>query len=475
MKNNIIKNNNSQLKILKEFEKDYSPDQSLWWYIRQSFLYRLLNKALRIQNIDLLFLFRFFIRHLEQELEKKKCQSSVRVYRAQMVSREEIQILIDSIGELISMNSFLLTSLNRQRAKSFFSMTDFSNDLERILFEIDADPQLENIKPFSNIAELCFFPDEEEILFMVGSIFRLNNIFIDNDGIWIIQMNLCSYNDHHLQTLFQHMKKQLDVGETNLLNFGTILQNMGKVDHAEKYYIRLLNQLSNDHREVPVCYHQLGIVAENKGDYESSLKWCNKSLEIDIQTLKADDPSIACNYNNTAIVYEKKGDYEHALESYNKALTIYKQAFGENHSDVAACLNNMGIVYKNQKKYSQALEVYQKSLSIRKRCLPEDHPHLASSHNNIGSLHYNLGNKDLALKHYHESLKIYTKSLPPEHPRIASPLKNIGGLYKDRNEFQQALYYYEKAARIYRHSFASTHPDVVQIEENIQRVSSKFN
>ena len=70
--------------------------------------------------------------------------------------------------------------------------------LNEFFFEIDADPQIGNIKPFSNITSFSFYPNEEEILFMVGSIFRLNNVFKDIDGIWIILMSLCSSDDNQL-------------------------------------------------------------------------------------------------------------------------------------------------------------------------------------------------------------------------------------------------------------------------------------
>jgi len=49
---------------IDEFEIDYSSENALWWYSRDSFLYGMLNKALRTQDIDTLFLFRFFIRDI---------------------------------------------------------------------------------------------------------------------------------------------------------------------------------------------------------------------------------------------------------------------------------------------------------------------------------------------------------------------------------------------------------------------------
>jgi hypothetical protein len=77
---NEYKDNSTELVFLREFEQGYSDDRSLWRYTRDSFLYCLLNKALRVQNIDLLFIFRFFIRDIERELELNRCSSAVRVY-----------------------------------------------------------------------------------------------------------------------------------------------------------------------------------------------------------------------------------------------------------------------------------------------------------------------------------------------------------------------------------------------------------
>ncbi|CAM4852394.1 unnamed protein product, partial [Rotaria magnacalcarata] len=85
-------------------------NQAVWWYTRDSFVYRLLNKALRVQNIDLLFLFRFFIRDIEVQLKQYQCSSLVRVYRGQLMSTDELDQLKMSLGEYISVNSFFSLS-----------------------------------------------------------------------------------------------------------------------------------------------------------------------------------------------------------------------------------------------------------------------------------------------------------------------------------------------------------------------------
>ncbi len=116
------KNNPTESNIVKEFECEYFPERSLWWYTRHSFVFRLLNKSLRTQNIELLYLFGFYIRDLEKELKINQCLSPIHVYRAQLMSKDEIEILKNSIGDFISINSFLSTSLNRNLAIRRFSI-----------------------------------------------------------------------------------------------------------------------------------------------------------------------------------------------------------------------------------------------------------------------------------------------------------------------------------------------------------------
>ncbi|CAF0800324.1 unnamed protein product [Didymodactylos carnosus] len=141
----FYKDNGEQLKILNDFDQTYSSNQALWWYPRESFLYRLLNKALRIANIDLLFLFRFFIRDLHKQLgelyrsQQDLDQQTLRVYRGQIMSNDEIEQMKSSTGQLLSMNSFLSTSSNRQVALEFATISRNIDGRDMCLLEISAD------------------------------------------------------------------------------------------------------------------------------------------------------------------------------------------------------------------------------------------------------------------------------------------------------------------------------------------------
>ncbi|CAF1101344.1 unnamed protein product, partial [Rotaria sordida] len=460
----------NELNLVKEFEKNYSSNQALWWYTRDSFIYRLLNKALRIQNIDLLFLFRFFICDIEKQLKLSQCSSSIHVYRGQLISIDELNQLKMSLGEYISINSFFSTSLNRQQAIKFLNEYIFSHNLQKVLFEIDVNPHIDHLKSFANITSKSFYTNEQEILFMFGSIFRLINIKQEKNGLWIIQMILSNHNDENIKQLFNNIKNEYSGinNETSLLSFGNILYQMGKYDLAEKYFHRLLNDLPKNHDDISKCYYSLGVLALIKDNYDLSLNWHNKSIKI----LKSNDPHLADSYNCIGCIYQKKEYFKNALEFYNKALNIWENTKEKNYYQIADCLNNMGCLYEKEQNYSKALEYHQKALLIRKKYLPKDHPDFGASYNNIGNIYFCLQEYDLALENYEYSLKIKIKSLPSYHSSLASTLENIGLVYEQKQSFKKALEYYEKAAVIFRETFSSTHSHVIEIEQTIKRILS---
>ncbi len=474
---NKYKDNNTQLALVREFENEYTPQKALWWYTRDSFLYRMLNKSLRVQNIDLLFLFRFVIADIYHHLKRNQCQSSVRVYRGQTISNEELDTLRRSIGDFISINSFFSTSLNRHKALRFVNSCDISNGLHRVLFVIDANPHVVTSKPFADISSMSDFGNECEVLFMIGCIFRLTNIHRNNnEQIWEIRIELCGDNQHALKKLFDHMKKEYGGGnnEVNLRSVGDVLREMGKYDLAEKMYRRLLKELPSNDPLLSRLYRSLGLVTQDKGAYDDSLQWFHKSLEIDMRRDSSNYANIGNLYNSIAESHRLKGDNNTAMKYYNKAVKLFQHAHDENHQTMALVYNNTAIIYYQEKKYSEALNFYEKSLTIRYKHLPRDHPDIAASYSNIGNVYFSLGQYDRAMQHYEESLKMHLKSLPSQHPDIAVCYGNIALVYERKHEWKQALIYYQKAGTIYCSSLPAQHPDVIQIKKDIQRISSNL-
>ncbi|CAF5016271.1 unnamed protein product, partial [Rotaria sp. Silwood1] len=284
--------NSFELNNIREFQQDYSSNNVLWWYSRETFFYKTLNAALRKQDIHFMLLFRAYILDIHRQLKAHQAKHSLRVYRSQMILNDELKTLKENRGQFISINSFFSTSTDKQQALSFLNATNDTDNLVPVLFEIDANPNVAITKPFADISSQCEYKDECEVLFMLGSIFRLDNIKRSSDGqVWIIQMTFCSDDEHDLRQVLMDMKEQFISGETSLQTLGKILWEMGKPNLAEKYFIRLLEQLPANDSLRRHLYQDLGRLASHVGDLDKSMEWRQKALDFKKQSQPAGSSS----------------------------------------------------------------------------------------------------------------------------------------------------------------------------------------
>lgn len=169
----------------------------------------------------------------------------------------EVDLLENSIGEIVSTNAFLSTILNRQVANMFLESVDRSNQQSRVLFIIDADPSLqqtENRKPL---------PDESEVLFMAGSVFRLKKIYRDPNGIRIVELDWCNEVDQDVQISLRNIKKNRKIDHRA---FGNMLLDMGKPEAVEQHLLLSLSsspEIQSSLRQTYISLNQIEELRRN--------------------------------------------------------------------------------------------------------------------------------------------------------------------------------------------------------------------
>ena len=229
------------------------------------------------------------IKDFETKYQANQINKILTVYRAQIISKNELEILEKSVGEFISINSFFSTTSDASTALRFSNLSKTTEMTAKILVKIEANPNVAKTKPFANISQFSDFPNEEEILFMIGSIFKLNKVsFDDRNQFTIIEMTLCSDEDNQLKHVLTHIKQQNGDGETDLRILAKILSDMGKFDLAETYLQRFLRQLPPNDCLLGDLYEDLATVASRRGDFDSSMKWHKESIEF-----KENNPNIS--------------------------------------------------------------------------------------------------------------------------------------------------------------------------------------
>lgn len=458
-------NNSAELNHILEFRNKYKAENALAYYTQPTFLYRRLNECLRTQDINLLFLFRFFIRDLQVQLAKNQCQHRIKVYRAQEMAPHERERLGNSVGQLISVNSFFSSSKSLAMTEFLYLNEEVfkHREYDHVLFEIDADPVMVSSgqRPFADISGFSAIPEEEEVLFMLGSIFRITEVCCkdlpspaaDTAIIWIFKMALCSEDQHELKAVLQDLKDEYEKpnyqckDEVTINAFAIVLFEMHKFKLADKFFRRMLHEVpQDDHISRARCYHNIGNVALQQSRLRQSFKFYQQALNM----FGENNPRAATTYLCLGNLCVRKKKYRKSMEFYNRSLALYKQQYGEEHSYVAQCYGNMGSMLIKQKKWIEARECVEHCLAIEQKRFSQigDHPKLAYAHASLGIIYEGIGDYDRAIEHEEKALQIRLKLLPLNHELTINSYHNLIISYEAKGDIIKSAEYFTKLETI---------------------------
>jgi tetratricopeptide (TPR) repeat protein len=473
--------NTTELENVDKIAREYRRHKPIWWYTYQSFLYSMLNRALRMMEVDLIIKMGFFVRDLHNHIATlyseqyggKNHSDSFTVYRGQGLSQKDFDQLMKTKGGLLSFNNFLSTSKNGDVSLGFAREAVATYNLVGVLFIMKIDPSI-SATPFANVMKVSYYENEEEILFSMHSVFRIGQMKqIDkNDRLWQVDLTLTSDDDPQLHALTESMRQETFSGYTGWLRLGEVLIKLCHYDKAQQVYEVLLSQASDD---APKAFfsHQLGSVTYNKGEYEKAITFYSKAIEI-YETRYSNDIALAVSYNDIGLVYEKMGELSKALLFHEKTLKIHQKTLPPNHPRLVSSYNNIGSVYWKIDENSKALSYYEKALEICQATLPANHPNLVICYNNIGNVYNNMGEYSRALSYYEKTLEIFEKILPSNHPNLATAYNNIGWVYEGLGNYPEALKYCERALDIYQQSLSPDHTLIKNVKVKIELIKNKL-
>lgn len=77
---------------------------------------------------------------------------------------------------------------------------------------------------------------------MLGSVFRLQSVFSENDGqSWIVRLSLSNEDQNEVRDLFDRMRSDAE-NENVLYSLAYVLSKAGRLYIAERYYRRYLSE-----------------------------------------------------------------------------------------------------------------------------------------------------------------------------------------------------------------------------------------
>jgi len=451
--------NNSQLVNITSFQRSYKNHSAVWWYTKESFLYSTVNRALRTQDVTTLFMMGFFIRDLHLQLielqqTNPKNQSLHTVYRGQGMIDSEFQRLQQNIGGLLSFNNFLSTSSDYDVSLMFARSAGDNPEHIGVLFHMHLDSTIESQSPFASLHGVSFYPDENEILFSMHTIFRIVDVRQIETRLWLIELHLTNEKDEQLSELLTQLRSEIHVSAVfNVDKVGQLCLKMGDYDGALEVYETLLELFPDNQVLLTYLHHHLGLVYQNKNDFNQAIIHYEKAIEIR-RSLVAEnevDRHSVTTYGNLSTLYVKIGDLNQARKYCERALAISTQLHhGEEYDPIIHChhLANLAFIQHAESNFDDSLTNYQKVIDLRLQYLPPYHPDFVVAYSNLATVQGSMKNYMAAVQSLKRALEISKKSLPDNHDTLAMLHYNIAIAFENWQKYDEAFKHIQCAIEI---------------------------
>ena len=421
--------NPDQLSLIDEFERNFSMEKSVWWHQRNSFVRKMLDRALRTREIDILYKIRCFIQALHQQIKQEEFSATVhRIYHCSLDELTKFQE-----NNLLSFDTFVQCTSNQP------SFIDKIQGMETILFRIITTVGIE-IEKHSGDSEA-----KGRVLLPFDNLYRIQSIENDlNHQYWNVRLLNISQDDQVFKQLTKEIREQIE-GHVVLIRLGKLLLFTNDYCHAD-YLARLLfDDGSLKHSPILLAslaalHHLLGSVDYQQNRYRIARRQFERALKIFLSFIAEDHPILSTTYNNIGSMFYQEDQHEQAIVYHQKALRCQLRSSSADIEAIATYLSNIAAVYVDQEKYPQALLHYQRSLQILQQSTPTgESQSIATVCDRIASVYWKMDKPNEALPFYQRALQLELKYLPENHRKISVSFFNLSTVYAKVNRLDDAI------------------------------------
>jgi tetratricopeptide (TPR) repeat protein len=450
----VYADNPSQLAIIEEFERDYKANDAILWYTKECFLYKMINKALRTQDIETLYNMRTFLRHLHQQLlrlypKNDKTQSTpiLTLYRGQRMSIGEFEKLKNNEGGLLSVSNFLSTSESRELALAYAGQSD--NDTIAMVLEFTLNINDKINSSYAYIGKLSQFGEgESEWLFSMGSVFRIGKIE-PLENIWLIHLTCTTDQDETIENLTIHMRKIIQMQHQNpILPLCRLFARMGEYKKAAELCEKNLESEGGWEMQATL-YDTLALMEADRGNDDSALYYHQQALNVVAEHVDKNDPLLASYHNNVAISCSLVNQDKEAIEHYRMSIDFELRASEPDYTNIAYSYDSMGsILHYVFSKYDEALHCYKKALDLMLVSLPSTHPDIYSLYDNMADIYETQNKMDSVLDMLKKCINVKQRSVECSPHDLARTYRRLAHVYKKQNKVEEAAEMLNKCREI---------------------------
>jgi non-specific serine/threonine protein kinase/serine/threonine-protein kinase len=246
---------------------------------------------------------------------------------------------------------------------------------------------------------------------------------------------------------------------------GAVHANLGLLEEAESLYrtgvdLREATLGEND-LTVAKGYHNLALLAIDRGRYEEAERLARRSLEIRTALLDADDVRVAESTAGLANVHMRFGRLEEAQRLYERAVEVYVARMPDDPV-TADIINDLGVTHAIKGDARKAEELFRRALEMAEPILGPDHPKIGLRLTSLGIVSRDLGRHEEAERHLRRALEIVEKAYGEDHPQVANTLYELGATCSLRGRHAEAEPLLERSLAIREARLGQSHPYVAE-------------
>ena len=479
-------NNTAQLAKISEFERNYRPIDAIRWYTKESFVHMIINEALRTEDPQVLYIYRFYITDLCKRLEEVTLltriqqKSSFCVYRGATMDRREIEKLRTDM--LVATNGFFSSTLCRRVAMMFIGIDPITStpeyetqieEHERVLFEIHVDLNQTDGLIVANISVESNHPEEEEILFGLGTTFVITKIVRDSKhSVWYIGMVVSSEMNKLKEEYTKHVVQSLTHIDATTL-FGIYLSEMsGEYSVGINYFQRYLRQMRFNDPTRSNVYYYMARVYRSMGKYQHAIEYFRRAKLLQKPWPSELSYVYADTLSDLAYTYSQVNDTSKAIPLHERALNIFRKVLGENDLDMPLYYTQLAYAYWKAKRHEDAHVLLAKALSILKEDMSSNFAGLSMTKHIMGLVKYALNQQEDAIRFLQEALELRRKLFANDHPFVGYSYYDLAHIYMETDNQQVALKYAQTALTIFQAKLPGKHPDLKRSIELVDQLCS---
>jgi tetratricopeptide (TPR) repeat protein len=223
---------------------------------------------------------------------------------------------------------------------------------------------------------------------------------------------------------------------------GMIAQERRQFDEAERWYRQSLaieERIGNEHGQGSTL-HQLGRIAQERRQFDEAERWYRQSLAIEERI--GDEYGQASTLHQLGRIAQERRQFDEAERWYRQSLAI-KERIGDEYGQ-AITLHQLGTIAEERRQFDEAERWYRQSLAIKERI--GDERGQASTLHQLGIIAQERRQFDEAERWYRQSLAIEER-IGNEHGQ-AGTLHQLGSVAQKQRQFDEAERWYRQSLAI---------------------------